>query len=215
VSRYNPDKHHRRSIRLQGHDYTQAGAYFVTIVTHNREPLFGDVVDGEMALNAYGRVAATIWQRVPRHFPHVQLDEWTVMPNHVHGIIVITDTTHRRGDAFLVRHSDDFGTAHGELSIAPQVPDGECVAPTAERAIPTGPPSGSLGAIVGNFKSVTSRRINRMRKTPGVPIWQRNYYERIIRNERELNAIRQYIYDNPAHWLNDAENPVAARQWRD
>ena len=74
---------------------------------------------------------------------------------------------------------------------------------------PTGPPPGSLGAIVGNFKSVTTRRVNRMRKTPGTSLWQRNYYERIIRNERELNRIRQYIYDNPARWLDEAENPVA------
>jgi REP element-mobilizing transposase RayT len=197
VSRYNPDKHHRRSIRLRGYDYTQAGAYFVTIVTHGREPVFGDVADGEMELSAYGRVAATMWQRIPRHFPRVQLDEWVVMPNHVHGIIVIVG----RGDAFSVRPSDDLSFAHGELAIAFKAPDGECVAPT-------GPPSGSLGAIVGNFKSVMTRRVNHMRKTPGIPLWQRNYYERIIRNERELNRIRQYICDNPARWFDDAENPV-------
>ncbi len=202
MSRYNSDKHHRRSIRLRGYDYTQAGAYFVTIVTQEREPLFGNVADGEMVLSAYGRVAATMWQRIPRHFPHVELDEWVVMPNHIHGIIVITGVVRGRGDAFPTKHSGSAGVAHGETSIASQVPDGECVAPT-------GPPSGSLGAIVGNFKSVVTRRINRMRKTSGARVWQRNYYERIIRNERELNAIRQYIHDNPARWRDDTENPAA------
>lgn len=199
MSRYNPEKHHRRSIRLRGYDYTQAGAYFVTIVTHGREPFFGDVANGGMQLSAYGRVAATMWQRIPRHFPHVQLDEWIVMPNHVHGIIVIVGG----GDAFSVGRSDDVATAHGEPIIVFKVPDEECVAPT-------GPPPGSLGAIVGNFKSVTSRRVNRMRKTPGTPLWQRNYHEHIIRNERELNGIRQYIHDNPARWLDDAENPITS-----
>ena len=202
MSRYNPSKHHRRSIRLRGYDYTQAGAYFVTIVTHCRELLFGNVVDGEMVLNPCGRVTATMWQRIPRHFPHVQLDEWVVMPNHIHGIIVITNLVHGRGDAFLVKHSDDSGSVHEDSPLALKISGGECVAPT------TGLPSGSLGAIVGNFKSVTTRRINRMRKTSGTSVWQRNYYERIVRNERELNAVRQYIYNNPANWLNDTENPI-------
>ena len=197
-----PDKHHRRSIRLRGYDYTQSGAYFVTIVTQGREPLFGDVVDGEMVLSVYGRVAVTMWRRIPRHFPHVELDEWVVMPNHIHGIIAIMDVVRGRGDAFPAKHSGELGSAHGETSIASQVPDGECVAPT-------GPPSGSLGAIVGNFKSVVTRRINRMRKTSGARVWQRNYYERIIRNERELNAVRQYIHDNPVHWRDDTENLAA------
>ncbi len=202
MSRYNPDKHHRRSIRLRGYDYTQSGAYFVTIVTQDRELLFGDVVDGEMVLSAYGRVAVTMWQCIPRHFSQVELDEWVVMPNHIHGIIVIVDVTRATGDAFPAKRSGELGAAHGEIAIASLVPDGECIAPTG------GPPSGSLGAVVGNFKSVVTRRVNRMRKTSGVRVWQRNYYERIIRNERELNTIRRYIHDNPAHWCNDTENPA-------
>jgi REP element-mobilizing transposase RayT len=163
MSRYDPNKHHRRSIRLRQYDYTQPGAYFVTLVTHGRELTFDDSV--------LCRVAETMWQRIPRHFPFVELDECVVMPNHVHGILVIVDQN-----------------ANNDTP-------------------PSGPASGSLGAIVGNFKSVTARRINRIRKTPGTPVWQRNYYERVIRNERELNAIRQYIRDNPAHWAEDRENP--------
>jgi putative transposase len=170
---YDPEKHHRRSIRLRNYDYSQPGAYFVTIDTYGGERLFDDPV--------LRGVAETMWQRIPRHFPFVELDEWIVMPNHMHGILVLVD--HARG--------------------ANASPGGNI--PSHQR--PSGPPSGSLGAIVGNFKSVVTRRINRIRKTPGVPIWQRNYYERVIRNERELAAIRQYIRDNPRNWAEDRENP--------
>jgi REP element-mobilizing transposase RayT len=168
VTRYDPKKHHRRSIRLREYDYRQPGAYFVTITTHGRECIFEDPV--------FRGVAETMWQRLPRHFPRVELDEWVVMPNHLHGIVVL-------------------------------VPDGETTDAPLDEPPPSGPASGSLGAIVGNFKSVTTRRINRMRKTPGMPLWQRNYHERVIRNEREWNAIRQYIRDNPARWHDDPDHP--------
>jgi putative transposase len=90
VTRYDRDKHHRRSIRLWGYDYAKPGAYFVTIVTHNRKMLFDDPV--------FRQVVETMWQRIPRHSPHVELDEWVVMPNHVHGVIVIVDDPHSRGE---------------------------------------------------------------------------------------------------------------------
>ncbi len=194
MRRHDPDKHHRRSIRLKGYDYTLPGAYFVTIVTHERELLFGDPV--------LHRVVQTFWQRIPRHFPHAELDEWVVMPNHLHGIIVMTDpivagTTHSPDGLSASRQPRiDAGPARtreqrGNASPLP----------------PTGPSPGSLGAIIGNFKSITTRRINRIRHSPGLPVWQRNYYERIVRNERELNAIRHYIRDNPACWADDPENP--------
>ena len=106
-----------------------------------------------------------------------------------------------RGDAFLPDPSVDSGLSSVGASFDVEADPQECVAPTS------GPSSGSLAAIVGNFKSVTARRINHIRKTPGVSVWQRNYYERIIRNERELHAIRQYIRDNPINWAGDRENP--------
>jgi len=204
VTRYDPHKHHRRSIRLKGYDYTQSGAYFVTIVTHGRELLFDDPV--------LRRVAETMWQRVPRHFPHVELDEWVVMPNHIHGIIVITavGATHSTDNASTAAgglQDAEPGSARGASGNASPLPprhNGNA------SPLPCGPPSGSLGAIVGNFKSVTARRVNRIRKTPGAPVWQRNYYERVIHNERELNTTRQYIRDNPAHWAEDRENPNRA-----
>jgi REP element-mobilizing transposase RayT len=199
VTRYDPDKHHRRSIRLKGYDYTQAGAYFVTIVTHGRELLFENPV--------LRRVAETMWQRIPQHFPRVELDEWVVMPNHIHGILWILNDD---DDGVGARHSPKIELMTARPGVAERPGQMQDDLGNAS-PLPVGPPPGSLGAIVGNFKSVTARRINRIRKTPGVPVWQRNYYERVIRNERELHAIRQYICDNPARWDEDPENPNRIR----
>ena len=155
---------HRRSIRLPQYDYTQAGAYFITIVTYQRELLFDDSV--------LCQIVETFWRRIPQHVPQVKLDVFIVMPNHFHGILWL-----------LASKDDDV--------VSPQ-----------SRLV-----AGSLGAIVGNFKSITTRRINQVRKTPGQLVWQRNYYEHVIRHNKELNAIRQYILDNPANWAEDTENP--------
>jgi REP element-mobilizing transposase RayT len=116
---YDPTRHHRpfgraqgrRSIRLKGYDYASPGAYFVTICVRGGECLLGEVVDGEMQLNERGRVVGYYWGRMPRHFPHVELDAWVVMPNHVHGIIVITDrppATNRRAIGVAGRHRREF-----------------------------------------------------------------------------------------------------------
>jgi putative transposase len=198
----------RRSIRLQGYDYTQAGAYFVTICTQDRECLFGQVVGGEMVLNTYGRVIATFWQRSPRHSARVELDEWVVMPNHVHGIIVITGDV-GRGEASPGIGSNGICASPFEPCLSTSGASRDA-SPLRGGGNPAGPPSGSLGAIVGNFKSVTTRRINRIRKTPGARVWQRNYYERVIRDERGLNAVRRYIRNNPGRWSEDRENPAGA-----
>ena len=228
---YDPKKHHRRSIRLRGWDYTSPGAYFVTICTHNGQCLFEDPT--------LRRVVETMWQRIPRHFPHVQLDEFVVMPNHVHGIIWIVDkpvgARHSRepSSPTSVIPSDEpaqwreqssgnasplpppnTGTRHSREPLSPTdtILSDE---PTQSRKQPSGNASplphgvvpGSLGAIIGNFKSVTARRINRIRRTPGAPVWQRNYYEHIVRSEDELGRIRKYIRLNPLKWELDRENP--------
>ena len=215
---YNPRKHHRRSIRLKGYDYTAPGAYFVTICTHDHVCTFGEVVEGDMRLNAYGRVVDTYWSRIPRHFPHVTLDAWVVMPNHIHGIIVITDAPSPvdkrgrricRGEAILestpvMRHDlepQPSSNSTGYTGIASPL--------QSQPTRPHGVPSGSLGAIVGNFKSITNRRINRMRHTPGGRVWQRNYWDHIIRNDRAYQRIRQYIENNPALWEEDQLHPDA------
>ncbi|WP_420631786.1 transposase [Candidatus Leptofilum sp.] len=169
---YDPYKHHRRSIRLKGYDYTQTGAYFVTICTYKRQPLFGKIVNGEMKLSLLGQLVYYEWQKTAVVRPNIHLDAFVVMPNHLHGIIVI----------FL--NSADMN-----------VPDGR----------PAGSPlqSGSLGAIIGQFKSKVTKRFRRFPGNDNSPIWQRNYYEQIIRNERHLTAVTQYIHNNPANWISD------------
>ncbi|MBC7263399.1 MAG: transposase [Chloroflexi bacterium] len=176
---YDPQKHHRRSIRLKGYDYTQPGAYFITLVAHQHEMLFGEVVDGEMILSEYGRIVAEEWERTALVRPYVQLDEFVVMPNHIHGIVWIVD--------------DAVGATRR-------------VAPTAN-GYPTGLVSKSLGAIVAQFKSIVTKRIAKTRGAPGTPVWQRNYWEHIIRNEAALDRIREYILTNPLRWVLDRENP--------
>jgi putative transposase len=190
---YDPSKSHRHSIRLRGYDYTQAGAYFVTIVARNRECLFGEVVGGEMRVNACGEIVVACWDALPMHFPAVELDAFVVMPNHVHGIILIggESTDYGRGGV--------SGTPVGAQHAAP-LPD------LSHHNVDPG----SLGAIVRSFKSGATKRINEMRGAPGAPVWQRNYFEHIIRNEKSLNAIRGYIVGNPGNWAHDEENPNCA-----
>lgn len=186
---YDPRKHHRHSIRLPAYDYTQAGAYFVTIVTHQRELLFDDPV--------LHRTVEALWRSIPRHFSAVALDEYVVMPNHLHGILWIIDDN-RRGEAFAKCSASIDRPAVAMLPI-----DWDSRA----NASPLHVIPGSLGAVIGNFKSITTRRINQIRRSPGGAVWQRNFYDRVIRHERELAAVRQYIRDNPANWALDKENP--------
>ena len=194
---YDPERYHRRSICLKGYDYSRVGAYFVTIVTRGRVLLFEDPM-------SHG-IVATLWERIPRDFPHVELDEWVVMPNHIHGIIVMTDvgTTHSvQGvrDAQDEELGDGFGSASQVSVNASPLPR-------------PGPTPGSFGAIVGNFKSVAARRINRVLGTSGTIVWQRNYYDRIIRNEEELRRAREHIANNPIVWeIEDPEHPLRSRQ---
>ena len=189
---YNPEKHHRRSIRLKGYDYTQSGAYYITIVTHGRECLFGDMVDGEMRLSRTGQVAQREWERLPRRFPRVQLDRFVVMPNHIHGIIIITD-----GGRGTAGHTNTM-TVNGAAVPLPSPRSHEQFGKPVPGSIPT---------IVRSYKSAATLRINATRGTPGARVWQRNYYEHIVRSDSSLNRIRQYIVDNPARWDDDNENP--------
>ncbi len=169
---YDSFRHHRRSIRLQGYDYSSEGAYFVTICVKDRENLFGGIAAGELWLNKFGGAVVNSWQWLEERYSYVRLDEWVLMPNHLHGIIVIDPP------------------CRGDSRIAPTTP--------IVRK--------HLGRLIGAFKTISTKEINQMRGTTEQPIWQRNYYERIIRNEAELNRIRQYIYDNPANWESDPDN---------
>ena len=192
---YDAAKHHRRSIRLPGYDYRSPGAYFVTLCVQGRECLLGEVVDGEMRLSEWGKIASHYWMRIPDHVNHVQLDAWVVMPNHLHGIVLIVG----RGEA-----SPGRSASTDDLTPGGAKPQGKDIAGDASPL-----QSGSLGAIVGNYKSVSTRRINRVRGTPGIRFWQRNYWEHIIRDERSLNRIREYIQNNPARWAEDQLHPDA------
>ena len=202
---YNPNIHHRHSIRLKGYDYTQQGAYFVTICTHQRNCLFGEIVDGEMKLNTNGEIARGSWLSIPRHFQNVELDEFVIMPNHLHGIILIVNNA-----------EVEFSEVEGEaLAISndqnQQNLSRQCFAPTVntgETIKINGTKPQSLAAIIQNYKSVSTRQINRINKAQGSVIWQRNYYEHIIRDEEALNNIRQYIFNNPINWVEDKENPA-------
>ena len=155
---YDPHKHHRRSIRLKGYDYTQAGAYFVTFVAHDRECLFGEVVDGVMWLNAFGEIVRDEWFRTAVVRPYVMLDpdEFVVMPNHVHGIIWITGG---RGDP-VGRPYDPVGRPHDPMG-RPHDPVGRPHDNDCDDQRPHGPAAGSVGAIIGQIKSIAAKRIAR------------------------------------------------------
>jgi putative transposase len=171
---YNPERYHRRSIRLKGYDYAQVGAYFVTICAHGQEFLFGEIVNGEMTLNETGRLVEQCWNDIPAHFPRVELDEFVIMPNHVHGILSIID-------------------AVGAKNFSPL--------PSQQRA----GTSKTIGSIIRGFKIGVTKWMRQ--HTPIHDVWQRNYYEHVIRDEADLIRVREYISVNPVRWAEDAENP--------
>jgi REP element-mobilizing transposase RayT len=195
--KYNPDIHHRRSIRLQGYDYSQNGAYYVTLCTQNRECLFGEIVNGEMILNEYGKMVEQCWNNLSNHYDNIELDAYVIMPNHFHGIILITDTV------------DNVGAIH-ELPLH-ELPLHESPLQLPLHESPIQSPQQRrkmlLPKIVGRFKMNSAKQINQMRNTPGISVWQRNYYEHIIRNDKSLENIRNYIINNPSEWYYDDYNP--------
>ncbi|MGD0216428.1 MAG: transposase [Desulfobaccales bacterium] len=164
----------RKIIRLQGFDYAREGAYFITICTHNRLCLLGEVTDQEMRLNALGRAIESEWLQTAKLRSYVTLDYYVIMPNHFHAVF------------FLQNH--ERATRR--------------VAPTKENS-PSGPAPWSVGAIVAQFKSQVTRRIKSSGRLPNGRLWQRSYYEHVVRDENDLNRIRQYIEDNAAIWVED------------
>jgi len=222
---YDPDRHHRRSIRLPGYDYGTAGAYFVTICTYQHACLFGDVIDGMMELSDLGTRVAAAWRAIPDKTPGVALDAWVVMPNHIHGIIVITaplaDIGAGRAPGAINRAPTDDQCIATDVAAASAPPVGaQFIAPGAHTSgahtsdtlaaashhldHPLSAPA--IGTIVRMFKARVTVGANRDADTAGTPIWQRNYYEHIIRGDAALDRIRRYIDANPARWLLDPEN---------
>ena len=155
----------RRSMRLPDRDYRQPGAYFITICTKNRARTFGAVISGTVHLSPEGEIAQGLWLAIPRHFPNAQLDTFVVMPDHIHGILI------------LLSH-----------------PDAQPRPRRFADAVPA-----SISTILGAYKAEVTKRLNALRDAVGT-IWQRNFYERVIRGANELQAVRAYIRDNPGRW---------------
>jgi putative transposase len=169
-----PTPFHRRSIRLKGYDYSSPGAYFVTMVTHDHICIFGRVISGKMEINALGKIIQDCWVKLPDHFSNIEVEPFVVMPNHIHGIISISE-------------KDGRGTIYR--------------APTLEKFAQ--PIVGSIPTIIRTYKAAVSR--NAKRELGLIHIWQRNYYEHIIRAQNDLNIIANYILTNPDHWIDDPE----------
>jgi putative transposase len=266
--KYNPDKHKRRSIRLKGHDYSAAGTYFITLCTHQRDCLFGEIADGVMQLNTLGEIVQTHWMRLPKHHPNLQLDAFVVMPNHFHGILVLTQnhlphTSHTStvgagladpstvsanpvptkpalpysADPVTTKptlpYSDTLAIATNPVLTKPTFPystDSETTQPiqTYRSQHLGGGGAGSIDTFIDGshdvlakpaptetfthngipemirgFKTFSARRINEKRRMQGCPVWQRNYYEHIVRNNQALQTIQAYIHNNPQSWTTD------------
>jgi REP element-mobilizing transposase RayT len=193
---YDPDKHHRRSIRLKGYDYTRRGAYFVTVCVQHRECLFGSAADAAICLSDAGRMIQPAWDQLPQRFARLELDASVVMPNHFHASIVLV------GAPLVGALPDD---------VPPLVDASDPAQP--DRAPTRGAPTRTtLGEVVGAFKSLTTNQYGRGVRDLGWPpfqgrFWQRNYYEHIIHSEESLVQIRDYIFMNPQRWQWDSENP--------
>ncbi len=164
-------QHNRLSTRLKDYNYSSEGAYYVTVCANNRECVFGNAQNGEMIMNDTGKMIDRWWRELPRKYNMIEIDEYKIMPNHMHGIITIVGAGFPRPDTFI--RMDDKGRGNR--------------APT-------------LGQIMAYFKYGTTKQINAIRNTPGIRLWQRNYYDHIIRDEESLNKIREYIINNPVHW---------------
>ena len=177
--KYNPNIHHRRSIRLKGYDYSQAGLYFITICIQDRKHLFGNVVNAEMILNDAGKIANDCWLDIPNYFPNANLHEHIIMPNHLHGIIELMNV-----GAVTVGAENFLPLHHHQQQNAFQ------------KMIPR-----SIGSIVKGFKIGVTKWFRQ--NTHVETVWQRNYHEHIIRDEKSYETISNYIINNPAKWTGD------------
>ena len=186
---YNPEIHHRRSIRLQNYDYSQAGAYFITLCTHQRIELFGEIKDNQMCLNDRGKIVEAMWNTLPKRFSGIELDHFIAMPNHIHGIIVRTQRVAPKVEGVTDQNvKDSMNKLIGYRKSAFR--------------------SQMLHEMVRTFKAVVSYHIRRSGKTPEFG-WQREYYDHIIRNPKELERIRVYILSNPSKWQEDRLHPLS------
>jgi putative transposase len=250
IKKYNPAIHHRRSIRLKGYDYTNPGAYFVTICLQEKDVhLLGKVVAGQIQLSHFGEIVLKCWHRLSRHYPNVIVDEFMVMPNHVHGIILIGANIVGAGNVGVGANIVGAGlqnrniidvkparTMMDDANIGHQVNGGYVGAGLQYGNVIDVKPARTmmddvniahpmnggnmanggeiiypLSEIIRGFKTFSARRINELRGIAGVPVWQRNYWEHIVRNKEEMQRIREYIVNNPLRWEMDKLNPVGRK----
>jgi REP element-mobilizing transposase RayT len=204
LKRYHPEIHNRHSIRLKGWDYSSPGSYFITICTIRRGYFFGNVKNGIMKMNSYGVIVNDAWYDLAEYHPHISLDAFVVMPDHVHGIIIINPphnagAGHEPAPCECHPQSPNVGAGlrPAPCECHPQPQTGAGYGPA-----PTKPVAGhhALPEIIRQFKSFSARRINILRGVTGKPVWQRNYYESIVRYDSDLNRIRKYIRDNPVRF---------------
>jgi len=196
MTKFDPQKHHRRSIRLKGFDYSSEGAYYVTVVAWRRECLFGEVVNGDVRLNKVGKIVEWEWLELTKRLSYVTLGAHMVMPNHFHGILFI----HENVGATQQGPNKSRLNIESMQTISTDGIDGS--------PLPRGPKPASLGAIISQFKSRATKRIWKIPEFKDTPIWQRNYYEHIIRDEKDLQNKTDYINANPLLWDEDDENPI-------
>jgi REP element-mobilizing transposase RayT len=197
MNKYNLNIHHRRSIRLKGYNYAQAGLYFVTICTKNRACLFGEIQNKKMNLNDSGKMVDNEWLKIQRRFQNIQLHEYIVMPNHFHAILEIVGATLVVAQNDEVASDKNIDNRKGQQGIAP-----------TGGITKTGGNTPTLGDIIGAFESITTVEYIRGVKNNNWEsfngkLWQRNYWEHIIRNDKSYNRISEYIINNPQNWDND------------
>lgn len=191
-------KYRIESARLKGYDYSSEGSYFITICAHKMQHFFGHVADEKMNLNEIGKLAEKFWKEIPEHFPHAILNEFIIMPNHIHGIITLNPK------------KMNVQTSHCDVSI-PNTPNdtyrtnaketAQCDVSTKQQKMAAiRPKSGSLSVIIGSYKSVVSKHAHKISKNFD---WQERFHDRIIRDENEFARIANYIRNNPKNWEDD------------
>ncbi|HET9178572.1 MAG TPA: hypothetical protein VFQ24_09485 [Terriglobia bacterium] len=213
---YDPRIHHRRSIRLRGHDYAGGGAYFVTICTQSKRCLFGEIVEGNMILNNAGWLVQRAWHALPQRFGSLVLDAFQMMPNHLHAIFVLPGPGLEPAIAVATGApviQPSGATVGAGLALPNRTVGVGLALPRARQAVPLRyDPSRctSMGDVVGAFKSISTIALNKLGSCPGARPLQRNFYEHTIRDVGELEMIRDYIVHNPQCWSEDPDNPDVA-----
>ena len=196
--KYNPDIHKRQSIRLQGY------LYFITICCYERECLFGNIINSQITLNNFGELIKEEWLKSAEIRKEIELDEFVIMPNHFHGIVIINQEINRDFIKNNVEASDNNVGANGRSPLRQEIQS----SPPKISMKPK-----SLSSLIAGFKSATTKKINMIRNTPQNPVWQRNYYDHIIRNDESLTRIREYLQNNPLSWENDQLHPNNPSKW--